>query len=126
MTPLILAVLANDEKRTLDLTKEKNTLRDLFNDPDKLEFRYMNDPDIRDIANGLSPIDKKRTIIFHYAGHANGKNIKLVDGNVQIEGLSRLLKEFENLQLVFLNGCDTYEQAAIIQKENRRSPSWLR
>ncbi|MEM7375113.1 MAG: CHAT domain-containing protein [Bacteroidota bacterium] len=54
--------------------------------------------------------DRKGQIkIFHYAGHANSKTLKLKGDDVRAEGLKKYM---EGVELVVLNGCATRGQVA--------------
>jgi hypothetical protein len=56
----------------------------------------------------------QRTIIFHFGGHADPEAIQLIDTEAYATGLATLLKErLRNLQLVFLNACNTVKQADV-------------
>ena len=46
-----------------------------------------------------------RLVIFHYAGHADGRVLQLEGGEGTAAGLARLLGQQTGLKLVFLNGC---------------------
>jgi hypothetical protein len=119
MVPIMLAVFANsDNAKPLGLIKERDALRQIFNDKSKLEliilenatFDYLNEEVIeKQLA--------ERVVIFHYGGHADGKNISMVNEKTTAAGLAKFFKSLPNLQLIFLNGCDTFEQAEAIQKE---------
>jgi hypothetical protein len=117
MTPMVFAAFANDDSKSLSLIKERDTLRKVFNDKSKVELKILDNAGFDFIADTIIQEHlQERIVVFHYAGHADGKNIRLIDGNAQVEGLARLLKTLPNLQLVFLNGCDTYEQVEQIQQ----------
>ena len=67
---------------------------------------------------------RNRIGIFHYAGHANGKGLQLEgsDSTVSSEfaysqGIARLLREQENLKLIFLNGCDTERHVVALSRQ---------
>ena len=54
--------------------------------------------------------------IVHYGGHADGENLLLSSGNgnassVNAGNFAEVLSHLPNLKLVFLNGCNTYQQA---------------
>lgn len=63
-----------------------------------------------------NPLYRDRISIFHYAGHADGYQLLLQDrykGNqvAKGEGLVSFFSKQKSLQLIFLNGCSTQEQA---------------
>jgi hypothetical protein len=49
--------------------------------------------------------------IFHYGGHGDRKHLFFENKKGHAQGLGELLSLQKNLQLVFLNGCETQEQA---------------
>lgn len=123
MTPVILVVFANDQATSLDLVDERDKLRQVFNDSGRLQIKILENASF-DLINETI-IDEKlhdRIVAFHYAGHANGKNIKLVHGEANVQALARLLNSLPNLQLIFLNGCDTSEQTREIRKAGVVAP----
>lgn len=62
-----------------------------------------------------NPENNYQLEIFHFAGHADGKGIQLVDQQGLATGLARLLAQFkDSLALVFLNGCSTLEQVNLL------------
>ncbi|MBE7169149.1 MAG: CHAT domain-containing protein [Williamsia sp.] len=122
MVPIIFSAFANSGARPLSLIKERDALRGVFNDPTKAELKILDNASFDFIAETiLNERLAERIAVFHFAGHADGKNIQLIDSNTQAEALVRLLKGFPNLQLVFLNGCDTYDQARVIQDAGIRA-----
>jgi hypothetical protein len=52
----------------------------------------------------------QRLAVFHYAGHAGKAEIHLTDGSKKAEGIAHMMRSFQSLRLVFLNGCATREQ----------------
>ena len=62
------------------------------------------------------PRFRNRIALFHYAGHADGYHLLLESssggyGAAHAEGLAEFLGTQNALQLVFLNGCSTEQQA---------------
>lgn len=114
MVPLVLAAFANAPDLS-KLTDERTKLLNVFTDHQKMELICLNDL-THDYLTGqfAKSTIRECTTIFHYAGHADGRNIQMADTNAKIEGLALLLKKLPNLQLVFLNGCDTYDQVKIL------------
>jgi hypothetical protein len=122
MVPVVLAVFANDQKQSLSLREEKKELQKIFDDPAKVELKIIENADFDDINENIIRENlQERIIVFHYGGHSDGKNIRLIDGNTTAEGLAKLFKSLPRLQLIFLNGCDSYEQSEAIQKEEVKS-----
>lgn len=61
---------------------------------------------------------KNRIILFHFSGHAMSKNLLFKDGASNARGLAGLLGEAQNLKLVVLNGCATYDQVKLLFDSN--------
>lgn len=58
-----------------------------------------------------------RIAVFHYAGHADGRQLDLEDQSAGMQPLSRLIAEQKDtLRLVFLNGCGTAGQVAYLHR----------
>lgn len=62
---------------------------------------------------------RKDIVLFHYGGHAAGGGLLLntAEGSTRMAnaaGLARLLGKIPSLQLVFLNGCSTFEQVQLL------------
>ncbi|MFN0200661.1 MAG: CHAT domain-containing protein, partial [Bacteroidia bacterium] len=60
--------------------------------------------------------------VFHYGGHANGYKLMLESSTGQVQyanadAFARFLGNQKSLELVFLNGCATLEQATALRKE---------
>lgn len=53
---------------------------------------------------------RERITILHYAGHADGERLYFEDNSGDALGIAGLLGQLPNLQLVFLNGCATFNQ----------------
>ena len=90
-------------KNALKPLEEKNFLHlptPLYDASGEMIFNFF-----RDHENAIQ--------IFHFAGHANGEQIKLNSGGGYAEGLSGLLGSQKNLAFVFLNGCESEEQAQL-------------
>lgn len=114
---MFFAAFANDKSNTLKLNEEEEAIRKIFNDQSRVELNVVGRASFRNITNII--IDetvRERIVVFHYGGHADSKNIELLDGSAESESLVGLLDKMPNLQLVVLNGCDTNEQAKTIQR----------
>ena len=62
---------------------------------------------------------RKDILIYHYGGHAEGAYLLLDNESggslsANARGLAKLLGQIPSLQLVFLNGCSTYEQVKLL------------
>lgn len=87
------------------------------------DTRIENDATIDDIfADFINPEYQHRIALFHYAGHASGEgwhveqSDSLANEMAYAEGTARLLANLPNLQLVFLNGCNTEAQIQLMQQ----------
>lgn len=113
MTPIIYLTFANDPDDHLDLLKEESRrLYGALEELDRKEYLKLKREEstqIKDIFD-LFTKNKDQVAIFHYAGHANGTRLDLEKGHGNAGGLAKLLGEQQGLQLVFLNGCSTYDQ----------------
>lgn len=77
----------------------------------------------RGIANGEDVAEdirnyKHRIIVFHFSGHAGSEQLLFKDGTANAKGLAGLIGEAQNLKLVFLNGCATYDQVNLLFEKN--------
>ncbi len=61
---------------------------------------------------------KHNIIVFHFSGHAGNEQLMFANGAANANGLAGLLGEAQNLKLVFLNGCATYDQVNFLLKNN--------
>ncbi len=61
---------------------------------------------------------KNRIILFHFSGHAMSQHLLFKDGASNARGLAGLLGEAQNLKLVVLNGCATYDQVKLLFDNN--------
>jgi hypothetical protein len=61
---------------------------------------------------------KQNMIVFHYSGHADSQQLLFKSGATNAKGLAGLLGEAQNLKIVFLNGCGTYDQVKLLLEKN--------
>jgi hypothetical protein len=122
--PVIFLAFANDKEETgaylRKLTQERNGIRDALmpaQEEDLCEVVVEPDANIdRIIGIFQSKNYRDRIAIFHYGGHADSYRLLLetYSGERAIAhstGLVSFLAEQKGLQLVFLNGCSTQQQA---------------
>lgn len=64
---------------------------------------------IEKIGDYLLEYDKQ-VMIFHYGGHADSEKLFLGDKAAHAEGIAKMLRQHDELKLVFLNGCSTKAQ----------------
>ena len=67
------------------------------------------------IANYLS-LYRDNIILFHYAGHADGKSLHLGSEAARSQGIAELLAQCPRLKLVVLNGCSTKGQVEYLKE----------
>ena len=112
--PVIYLAFANDPNSPLAaLTREHDSIRELLMDGvNNQYFQLYPEPfaTIEKVASGLSSF-KDRVHIFHFGGHAGGRQLILTDQEANSDGIASLLAMQKNLKLVFLNGCSTKGQA---------------
>lgn len=108
---------ANDDKDFLSGLKDESkavyeALLPVEEKYKSLIIRREESAENNDIAYYLGRY-KDRVAIFHYGGHANGKQLSFEGETGNAEGLSNLLGLQKKLRLVFLNACATKEQASL-------------
>ncbi|MEM6345441.1 MAG: CHAT domain-containing protein [Bacteroidota bacterium] len=112
-SPVVFFASADDKDEHLALlTEEGKTIRRLlwpFHKKGSIEFYREPSAEIADIYENFN-LYQDRVVVFHYAGHANGKALRLEDKVADSGGLAKLLGLQAQLELVFLNGCSTKGQ----------------
>lgn len=83
----------------------------------EVEFPARGNADGEKVAEDIRNY-KNRIVVFHFSGHAGSKQIFFNDGSANANGLACLLGEAQNLKLVFLNGCATYDQVNLLFAKN--------
>jgi len=122
--PVILLALANDnehkQRRLSNLQNEATAILQGLEsaiEGQLCEVVILEKTTIDDILSAFrEPKYKNRISIFHYAGHADGYKLLLetADNKNKVargEGLVSYLSRQDSLQLIFLNGCSTEQQA---------------
>ena len=122
--PVIFLAFANEQEdlaRYLrNLPKEMKQARDILEAAEReglCELVVRPNAGIEEIINTFQDEHYRgRIAVFHYGGHADGFQLLLeaIDGSSIIahgEGLVSFLGGQHNLQLAFLNGCSTQQQA---------------
>lgn len=115
--PVILLMFANQQDAYLDKLKEEskkiNDILSTHHDKGTIEVYREESTTTDDLSKALTRFDK-RTVIFHYAGHADGGSLRFEGGDGNAAGLAELLGQLPNLKLVFLNGCSTQDQVKFL------------
>ncbi|MEM7373780.1 MAG: tetratricopeptide repeat protein [Bacteroidota bacterium] len=119
--PVFLMGFANDRKGEYlrGIAKEQDAIRDALSNRDHLcELVPISDLSLDKL---LDKISETPPTLFHYGGHADGDH--LLFGNNQranADSLAKLITTFSGVELVFLNGCATYEQAMKFHQQGVR------
>ena len=116
-SPVFLLTFANDQTRYLDSLKQESrqVSQALETWVDQQHIRVYREESVTtdSLIHAVNRFDGE-IAIFHYAGHAGGEQLDLEDTEAQASGLANLLAKQAGLQLVFLNGCSTYKQVALL------------
>lgn len=111
--PVIFLAFANDQDAHLPLLEaERKAIKGhLIPLANEQYFQLFDESSttITDLIRYLSDFND-RVAIFHYGGHAESDKIILTDGHADSSGVAQALALQDQLKLVFLNGCSTYEQ----------------
>ena len=112
--PVVLLAFANDDKdRPLDVKAESKALKDAFlllEHEGLINVEREESITVEELHKRL--LDHSREmVIFHYAGHADSHQLLFEEKAVRGGNVAGLLGQAPYLQLVFLNGCETHEQA---------------
>lgn len=117
--PLIYLAFANDPVSPLPaLTREHDALQELLTAGASRQFYQLhNDPfaTIEKVCKSLSGF-KDRVYLFHFGGHAGGRQLILTGEKANSDGIAGMLAQQKNLKLVFLNGCSTKGQVRLLQE----------
>ncbi|MFO0904139.1 MAG: CHAT domain-containing protein [Pirellulales bacterium] len=118
--PVILTAFANDRvdgvRYLRNLPEEQRRLRRALAVASELcEHVTISNATLAELVDALQTY-RNRVAVFHYAGHANSYQLLLESTlgaahRVEAAGLAQLLGRQQGLQLVFLNGCSTEQQA---------------
>ena len=121
--PVIFLAFANDRRDYLyNLTEEQNGIRNALRSAERnglCEVVYETDTDIDKIFRTFDEY-QDRIAIFHYGGHAEDYSLllKAASGERQYarsEGLMAFLAQQKGLQLAFINGCCSRQQAEALR-----------
>lgn len=115
--PTTFFAFSNDQDAHLDtLRKEGRGIEDALFPLHKnnfIEFHIKEGADIEDLFQAFNRFNNE-IAIFHYGGHANGSQLKMVDASADSRGVAELLGSQKHLKLVFLNGCSTKEHVKLL------------
>lgn len=117
----ILLACANSESSPLEaVEKERDALIHIFDqvvnqETNGLQYKEEASFEVETLIKAIRTYEKTLHV-FHFAGHANGRALKLDDDPAYGEGIARLLARAPKLKLVFLNGCATKGHVAQLMK----------
>lgn len=114
MKPVVVLTFANDSDEYLPMLKSESKklmqVLSSLHDKDVIEIHREESAETDEVIEVFNRFHK-RICVFHYAGHANGKQLKLEKDAASAQGLAQLFEQQkENLKLVVLNGCATIDQ----------------
>jgi hypothetical protein len=121
MRPVIFLAFANDPEAPLNgLSKEREDIREALHEAEKVGLceviEHVN-VTLDDIIGVFQDKDYRgRIAMFHYGGHANGYQLLLESEEgknvaARSEGLVPFFARQYSLELVFLDGCSSQQQA---------------
>lgn len=131
MEPIIILAFANDNDNYLPMIKResKSIYNLLLNHDDKgfIRLRQKENTTLDDIFKYFIRYNDE-IFMFHYGGHASGTHLQLeteaMVGPPQMadaRGLAPLMGRQKELRLVFLNGCATQRQVALLHDAGVRA-----
>ena len=122
--PVILLSFANNRDAYLaSVVAEQKAIKQSlleFDDRNYIQVRDVNHTTAEELFFLINRY-RDRVQIFHYAGHADGQSLHLeaefgVVQTANVKGIAGLLGTLRALKLVFLNGCATKDQVAVLLK----------
>lgn len=116
--PVVFLAFANSPDEPLDrLNEEEDLVRNILHDrqikQNHFHVHHESHADLNNIRTYLRKFEHN-IWFFHYAGHANSKQVFLRSGEAEASGLADMLAEQDKLKLVFLNGCSSAGQIAYL------------
>ncbi|GAB3019093.1 hypothetical protein GCM10027185_15220 [Spirosoma pulveris] len=111
MIPVLLFAYANDKDEQLPaLELEKKAIAASLNPLKRANLINFEDnhQTTESLADAL--LKNQRVCVFHFAGHANSRQLLFEDQRADIKGIVPMLKLQKQLFLVVLNGCSTASQ----------------
>ncbi len=112
--PVVLSAFANspDQAYLAQLKEEYKSLGRVFLTRTDLRHLNLSDTTREDLLDTLQKYPDTLQVL-HFGGHADGGQLYLEDQAGQGQGLAQILETYPNIQLVFLNGCKTLDQAEV-------------
>lgn len=123
-TPAVLSYFTQsnnpDDPYLRSLQEESNALQETweaFKQSIDIDFYPRTNIEVDKIEKDIRDY-KQNMIVFHYSGHADSQQLLFANGATNAKGLAGLLGEAQNLKIVFLNGCGTYDQVKLLLEKN--------
>lgn len=118
LTPIILLAFADSRQDLPELSEERRALDDLLTGP--FEVKQKDRATLGRIEQVFN-VYGRRIRVFHFGGHADGKQIELVQGKDghaggYVNGVAEYVGKQKGVELVFLNGCSTEGQVAAFRQ----------
>lgn len=118
-TSVILLAFANDRQGQFlrSISEENQLINEMLAPAEKAKFCEIITLPAADIDAIIDKIKevRGRLKVFHYGGHADGYNLLLSSGeaeeSVDAKAFAKFLGTQDSIELVFLNGCSTENQA---------------
>ncbi|MEM6768675.1 MAG: CHAT domain-containing protein [Bacteroidota bacterium] len=123
-TPVILLAFANDRQGTFlrNISQEQQAISDALKPAERngwVQVEIIAAATVQKIIDTFLEY-KDRIVLFHYGGHADGESLLLSSGDnataVDAQSFAAFLALQKGMKLVFLNGCDTYQQAEALEQ----------
>lgn len=116
---IFLFAFANDKEGSLRLADEERAAREALTAPHispSIEYMNLGNTSLDDIYYTFTRYHN-RIALFHFGGHSDDQLLSLTDTHARSSSLSTLMGMQENLQLVFLNGCNNDGQVKELQSK---------
>ncbi|MEO6038756.1 MAG: CHAT domain-containing protein, partial [Saprospiraceae bacterium] len=112
MPGTLLLLTANDPDNHLPLlTREGKDLQRLLNAVPRKQYEVVFSPesDTEDLIKELN-VANRQVELLHYAGHANGSQLRLTDVDAEAAVLAEKLRSAGTVKVIFINGCASQGQ----------------
>lgn len=123
-TPVILLTFANDRQGAFlrNISLEQQAITDALKPAEQsgwVKVEVIAAASVQRIVDAFMEY-RDRVVLFHYGGHANEDSLFLTSGEnattVDADSFADFLATQKAMKLVFLNACDTYDQAKALQR----------
>ena len=123
-TPVILLAFANDRQGAFlrNISLEQQAITDALGPAENkgwVKVKVLPAASIQRVIDAFLEY-KDRIVLFHYGGHADGESLLLSSGEnaatMDADSFADFPATQKAMKLVFLNACDTYDQARALQQ----------